>query len=141
LESFDAPVVNLQATKPPSASLANANTISSDRSSPMEELDSKPDATISKKDSFPNDAMDVPDKEVSLMDASRCLFNNQMPTTPAPMTVDDISPSVLNNLVYKASQYDSTHITTLGPSRQTSQDLLPDHINVKFRQLPLLLQF
>jgi hypothetical protein len=49
-----------------------------------------------------------------LSDTARRLFENRNP--PPQSKVDEITPSVLDDLLYEARQYDSTHVSSSGPT-------------------------
>jgi hypothetical protein len=80
-----------------------------------ESSDSKPHAQPSANDSRPpKDDHRASENEEHLPDASQSLFDNQNTSSPMQTNVDGISPSVLDDLLYEASQYDSVLIKTSG---------------------------
>jgi hypothetical protein len=89
--------------------------------------DSKPPAKINPtmvKNSSNQDASDPQNIDALPMnDASRRLFENRKsPST----TADEISPSVLDDLLYNARQYDTTLLATSGVSIQASSQSGPN---------------
>jgi hypothetical protein len=76
---------------------------------------SKPHAQPNAKDSRqPKEDRRASENEDHLIDAPRRLFDNQNASSPMQTDVNDISPSVLDDLLYEASQYDSVLIKTSG---------------------------
>jgi hypothetical protein len=77
--------------------------------------DLKPHAQPRMNDNRPlKDDNRMSENDAPLLEASRRLFNNQDSSSPMRTNVDDISPSVLDDLLYEASQYDSVLIKTSG---------------------------
>jgi hypothetical protein len=77
----------------------------------MDSPDSKPRAQDSTAISQPS-AESAGQEQHS--DTARRLFDNRKP--PPQSKVDEITPSVLDDLLYEARQYDSTHVSSSGPT-------------------------
>jgi hypothetical protein len=89
-------------------------------SSRSESPDSKPRAKTNPIGNTARSHTDTNSGNSEMQDASRRLFDNRKP--PAQMTVEEISPSVLDDLLYEARQHDTTLLATTGnPTRAPTQ--------------------
>jgi hypothetical protein len=130
LESYATPDSN---PKTPSRS---TNPMAMEQSSPDSKPRAKTNPTMGQNSSN-QDAIDSHNLEnPPTKDAPRRLFDNRkLP----PMTADEISPSVLDDLLYSARQYDTTLIATSEVSTQAflaNQDSITKSVKKKYKSGP-----
>jgi hypothetical protein len=100
----------------------NSRNLSDTEDTPMDSPDSKPRAKATPGPSL--DGSNASEADLSLQDTSRRLFDNRKHPPSTKTTAKEIIPPVLDDLLYKARQYDATLIeaTSITTSMTTQLD-------------------